>query len=92
MLIAIMLIVLPYLTFVFLAETFNPLAKPDIPSRRSNWRFARKWALAVFCGCCCSIYLFTSTSQNLLIVVFAGMSITLAIGVFLSYQKILNSL
>jgi len=92
MLIAIMLIVLPYLTFVFLAETFNPLAKPDIPSRRSNWRFARKWALAVFCGCCCSIFLFTSTRQDLLIVVFAGVPTTLVVGFFLNYQRILKSL
>jgi|GEM_PF-5309239 len=85
------LIVLPYLTFVFLAETFNPFSKPHNRIKRAEWKNARRWALAVFCGCCCSIYLLVITSQNIMVIALIGVSIATALGVFLNVRNISDS-
>ncbi|ASJ74620.1 hypothetical protein IMCC3135_22750 [Granulosicoccus antarcticus IMCC3135] len=65
MLSIVTLVILTYLAFVFFSESMNPFAKPKLQLNRSQWRYGRLMALAVFIGGVCTIFLLEIGSAEL---------------------------
>lgn len=82
------LIVLPYLAFVFISESFNPFSKPKAYSQRATWKYAKAIALAVFAGVACSVTLVNFVEHSLPISAFYGALVSLVLAVWFSARKL----
>ncbi|MGJ8671181.1 MAG: hypothetical protein ACSHXK_16980 [Oceanococcus sp.] len=77
----LVLLVLPYATFVFFSESLNPLKKPTgAAAVRSRWRFARKMAMSVFLGVLCTLLLSLFTDMRELLTWIIGGAVACLLG------------
>lgn len=77
------LVLLPYLTFVFVSEGIDPFHKPSgSQSKRLRWRLGRKLALSVFLGLACFGLLSTFTSLGSIVGLIVSGCVTVLMAAF----------
>jgi len=88
MLALIVLVVLPYLGFVFFGESFDPIHKPTMHSHRATWKYGRLMALAIFIGSAAGLSVNRFGDQSLQKAILFGMSVSILMGTIFSVKKL----
>ena len=83
-----LIIVVPYVCFVFFGEGFNPFHKPRSPMERAQWRRGRTMALSSMLGMTATFVLLLTVAQPFVQSLAIGIVISLALAAVLSAKQI----